>query len=171
MVVFVRSITQPLAQAVELSHAVAQGDLSGRAIPHGSDEVGRLIAALLQMRTQLMQVVSRVRSNAEGVATASAQIAQGNTDLSARTESQASALEETAASMEQMTATVRQNADSASQASQLAASASHTARKAHAAAATRAANVEAFSSWSACKTSATSNARTDKAFGRLPVSM
>jgi methyl-accepting chemotaxis protein len=127
MVVFVRSITQPLAQAVELSHAVAQGDLSGRAIPHGSDEVGRLIAALLQMRTQLMQVVSRVRSNAEGVATASAQIAQGNTDLSARTESQASALEETAASMEQMTATVRQNADSASQASQLAASASQVA--------------------------------------------
>ena len=51
------------------------------------------------------------------------QIAQGNTDLSARTESQASALEETAASMEQLNATVRQNADSAQQASQLAASA------------------------------------------------
>ncbi|KAB2888528.1 MAG: HAMP domain-containing protein, partial [Burkholderiaceae bacterium] len=127
MVVFVRSITRPLAQAVELAHAVARGDLSGTAIPHGRDEVGRLVAALLQMRTQLTQVVARVRGNAESVATASAQIAQGNTDLSARTESQASALEETAASMEQMTATVRQNADSAAQASQLAASASDVA--------------------------------------------
>ncbi len=127
MAVFVRSITRPLAQAVELANAVAQGDLSGPAIGHGRDEAGRLIAALLRMRTQLTQVVARVRSGAEGVATASAEIAQGNTDLSARTESQASALEETAASMEQMTATVRQNADSAAQASQLAATASDVA--------------------------------------------
>jgi methyl-accepting chemotaxis protein len=50
------------------------------------------------------------------VAAASSQIAQGNLDLSARTESQASALEETAASMEQLNATVRQNADNAQQA-------------------------------------------------------
>ncbi|RYF23209.1 MAG: methyl-accepting chemotaxis protein [Comamonadaceae bacterium] len=127
MVVFVRSITQPLAQAVQLSQAVSRGDLSGGPIAHGSDEVGRLMAALLQMRAQLTQVVGRVRSGAEGVATASAEIAQGNSDLSARTESQASALEETAASMEQMTATVRQNADSAAQASQLAATASTVA--------------------------------------------
>ena len=61
------------------------------------------------------------------MATASVQIAQGNTDPSARTESQASALEETAASMEQLNATVRQNADSAQQASQLAANASTVA--------------------------------------------
>ena len=127
MVVFVRSITRPLAQASELAQAVSRGDLSGGPIAHGSDEVGRLMAALLQMRAQLTQVVGRVRSGAEGVATASAEIAQGNSDLSARTESQASALEETAASMEQMTATVRQNADSAAQASQLAANASSVA--------------------------------------------
>ncbi|MBP7531690.1 MAG: nitrate- and nitrite sensing domain-containing protein [Ottowia sp.] len=127
MLVFVRSITQPVAQAVELAHAVARGDLSGSDIAHGSNEMGRLIAALLQMRRQLTEVVGRVRQGAEGVATASAQIAQGNTDLAARTESQASALEETAASMEQMTATVRQNADSAARASELATSASGVA--------------------------------------------
>ena len=39
------------------------------------------------------------------------------------------------------------------------------------AAATRAANVEAFSSWSACSTSDTSNARAASADGRWPVSM
>ena len=127
MLVFVRSITQPVAQAVELARAVARGDLSGSDIAHGSNEMGRLIAALLQMRRQLTDVVGRVRQGAEGVATARAQIAQGNTDLAARTESQASALEETAASMEQMTATVRQNADSAARASELATSASGVA--------------------------------------------
>lgn len=55
------------------------------------------------------------------------EITAGNTDLSSRTEQQASALEETAASMEQLTATVKQNADNARQASQLAQSASDTA--------------------------------------------
>ena len=48
-------------------------------------------------RANLARVVSGVRSNAEGVASASAQIASGNNDLSARTEQQASALQETAA--------------------------------------------------------------------------
>jgi len=57
---------------------------------------------------------------AEGVAASSAEIAQGNSDLSARTEQQASALEETAASMEQLGATVKQYADGARQANQLA---------------------------------------------------
>ena len=125
--VFVRSMTGPLSQAVALSRAVAQGDLSGEPIAHGTNEVGQLLEALQQMRAQLTQVVRNVRSGSESVATASVQIAQGNTYLSARTESQASALEETAASMEQLDATVRQNADSAQQASQLAASASTVA--------------------------------------------
>jgi len=61
------------------------------------------------------------------VATASAQIAQGNNDLSSRTEQQASALEETASSMEQLSATVKQNAANANQANQLAMSASQVA--------------------------------------------
>jgi methyl-accepting chemotaxis protein len=61
------------------------------------------------------------------VAAASAEIAQGNGNLSARTESQASALEQTAASIEQLDNTVRQNADSAAQANELAQKASAVA--------------------------------------------
>jgi methyl-accepting chemotaxis protein len=61
------------------------------------------------------------------VATASAEIAQGNNDLSTRTEQQASALQETAASMEELSATVQQNAASARQANLLAAKASTVA--------------------------------------------
>ena len=125
--IFVRSITQPLAQAVTLSRAVAQGDLSGEPLHYGSNEVGQLLQALQQMREQLTQVVRNVRSGAEGVATASTQIAQGNTDLSARTESQASSLQQTAASMDLLSTAVKQNADSAIQANQLSESASSVA--------------------------------------------
>lgn len=66
--------------------------------------------------------------NDRGLNLTPSEIAAGNTDLSSRTEQQASALEETAASMEQLTATVKQNADNARQASQLARSASDTAQ-------------------------------------------
>ena len=101
--------------------------MSGEPLHYGSNEVGQLLQALQQMREQLTQVVRNVRSGAEGVATASTQIAQGNTDLSARTESQASSLQQTAASMDLLSTAVKQNADSAIQANQLSESASSVA--------------------------------------------
>ena len=120
---FVRSITRPLTQAIQLAQAVASGDLSGDDLPTGRNEVGELLSAQQQMRARLRPMVAQVRQGADSVALASAEIAQGNQDLSSRTESQASALEETSASMEQLSATVRHNADNAQEASRLAESA------------------------------------------------
>jgi methyl-accepting chemotaxis protein len=125
----IRSITRPINQAVKVSRAVAAGDLSLRFEATGKNETAQLLIALKAMQASLVKVVGNVRQNAEGVASASAQIAQGNQDLSQRTEEQASALEETAASMEQLSATVRQNADNAKQANQLALGASTVAVK------------------------------------------
>jgi len=126
-ITIIRSITRPLAQAVEAADRVAGGDLSGQIVVQSKDETGYLLGALQRMQQSLVNTVSAVRSNAEGVASASAQIASGNNDLSSRTEEQASALEETAASMEELASTVRQNADNARQANQLAVSASTVA--------------------------------------------
>ena len=83
--------------------------------------------------TPLAKIIAHIREIAGGnlantLTIDTREIAAGNTDLSSRTEQQASALEETAASMEQLTATVKQNADNARQASQLAQSASDTAQ-------------------------------------------
>ncbi len=119
----------PLVSAVGLARSVAAGDLTTTATSVMDDEVGELISAMHVMQSSLATVVSHVRRDAEGVATASTQIAQGNMDLSARTESQASALEQTAASMEELSGRVKQNADSAQQANQLALSASHVAEQ------------------------------------------
>ncbi len=123
----IRGISRSLNHAVEVSNAIAQGDLTRPIHVEGKDEVAKLLQALSAMKDKLAEVVSGVRENSEGVATASAQIAQGNNDLSQRTEEQASALEETAASMEQLSSTVKQNADNARQANQLALSASTVA--------------------------------------------
>ena len=109
--------------AADIAQAVSQGDFT-RTVALQAGDTTSLMASLSAMQGNLAQVVTTVRQGSEGVATASAEIAEGNNDLSARTEQQASALEETAASMEELGATVRQNADSAKQANQLAQSAS-----------------------------------------------
>ncbi len=120
----IRSVTRPIGEAVAIARGVAGGDLAMEFRADGKTETGLLLGALHEMKTRLALIVGDVRGNAEGVASASAQISQGNSDLSGRTEQQASALQQTAASMEQLGATVRQNADNASQANQLARSAS-----------------------------------------------
>jgi methyl-accepting chemotaxis protein len=101
------------------AQAVAQGKLGAQITLRPGDDRS-VMFAIREMRDSLAQLVSGVRRNAEMVASASAQIASGNHDLSARTEQQASALEETSASMEQLGSTVHQNADNAAQANQLA---------------------------------------------------
>ncbi|MDD0812455.1 methyl-accepting chemotaxis protein [Curvibacter sp. RS43] len=122
-----RSITRPVQEAVDAATAIAHGDLSVHIATGGQDETGQLLHALSEMQQRLAALVGEVRQNADGVATASAEIAQGNNDLSARTEQQASALEETAASMEELGSTVKQNADNARSANQLALNASNVA--------------------------------------------
>ncbi len=124
-----RSITAPMSAAKDAAGRLADGDLTVQISVEGKDETAQLLAALSNMKDNLTHIVGGVRQNAESVAIASAQISQGNHDLSARTEQQAAALEETAASMEQLNATVKQNADNAKQANQLSLGASSVAIK------------------------------------------
>ena len=124
-----RSITRPLHQAVGIADEIAHGNLTQSFTISGRDETATLLTSLHEMQAKLASIVAGVRQNADSVANASAEIAQGNNDLSARTEQQASALEQTAASMEQLGATVRQNADNAAQANQLAMNANEVANQ------------------------------------------
>jgi len=125
-----KSIVDPLNEAIEIAHKVASGDLTSN-ITVGSTKssTGRLLQALKEMNDSLIDLVGKVRSSTDQITTASGEIASGNSDLSQRTEEQASSLEETASSMEELTSTVRQNADNARQANQLAAGASEVAVK------------------------------------------
>ena len=126
-----RGVSRSVTQAVEAARAsavrISNGDLTLPPVATSRDELGELMAAMAAMNASLIRVVGTVRQNADSVATASVQIAQGNLDLSARTEEQASALEETAATMDELNSTVRTNAESAQQANALAQSATEVA--------------------------------------------
>jgi methyl-accepting chemotaxis protein len=123
------NITRPLQQAVTMAGAVAQGDLTQRIEVKSRDETGQLLQALKDMNENLVGIVTDVRNTTDSISTAAQQIAAGNSDLSQRTEEQASSLEETASSMEELTSTVKQNAENAKQANQLATNASDIAVK------------------------------------------
>ena len=125
----VRSIMEPLRQAVQAANAISSGDLTQRLDTQRQDEFGELLHAFQQMSDRLRGLVGDVRSGVEAVSVASGQIATGNHDLSARTEQTAANLQETAASMEQLTATVTQAADTARQANQLASTAAQAAER------------------------------------------
>ena len=124
----VRQLGGEPSAAVGILGAVAAGDLS-TVVPLRAGDSTSLMARLAAMQRSLSDTVSQVRSGSEGVATASSQIAQGNQDLSGRTEQQASALQQTAATMDELGSTVRNNADNARQANQLALGASTVAVK------------------------------------------
>jgi len=122
-------VTRPLEQGVAVARGIAAGDLTQTIRVETTNETGRLLAALKDMSESLVGVVGRVRSGSETIAQASGEMAEGNLDLSSRTEAQAQALQEAAASMARLTDAARQNADGARQANQLADSASEVAVK------------------------------------------
>ena len=123
----VRTITQPLDQAVQVAERIGAGDLSVQLKTTRQDEFGGLLKALDRMAEHLRAVVTQVREGVDSVSSAAGQIASGNQDLSMRTEQSAASLQETAASIEQLTSTVNQSADSSRQANQLAATAMQAA--------------------------------------------
>ncbi|MDR6153574.1 methyl-accepting chemotaxis protein [Acidovorax delafieldii] len=124
-----RLVGAPVQQLSAALAYLAQGDLTHAVSVRSRDEIGTLAQAMEGFRVRLVESLGTVRTSADSVSAASTEIAQGNQDLSGRTENQASALEQTAASMEQLGATIRHNADSASQANQLAVGASRVAQQ------------------------------------------
>jgi methyl-accepting chemotaxis protein len=124
-----RSLLRPLSEVERSMRRIAEGDLATPVPPARHDEVGRMIAALSDMKQRLQGMVTDIQRSAESITTASTEIAAGSQDLSGRTEQTASSLQQTASSMEQLTGTVRQSADSARQASQLASSAAQVAHR------------------------------------------
>ena len=128
-IILTKNLINALKEAVKVAETVAAGDLTYQIVANSKDETGRLLGALKAMSENLAKIVGQVRIGTDEIVTASSQIANGNLDLSSRTEEQASSLEETASSMEELTSTVQQNDANAQSANALAALASDAASK------------------------------------------
>jgi methyl-accepting chemotaxis protein len=128
----VRSLVRQLggepAYASSVAHAIARGELQHQVDVHRAAP-SSLLAAMSAMRDSLSGIVGKVRGGTDAIASASAEIASGNLDLSRRTESQAAELAKVAGSMKHLIDTVRRNADYAREASKLAVEASAVSRQ------------------------------------------
>jgi len=124
-----RLIFKPLRKAVHISSAISGGDLTQQIEVTSSNETGKLLSSLKEMNSSLQEIVGRVRSSIDTIASVTDKITTGNQDLSARTWQQARALEQAVTVVEALTLTLRQNSDYARQANQFALCASEVASK------------------------------------------
>ncbi len=124
-----RQVLTPLKTMTHSACVMAGGDLTEDISAAGHDELGQLQNALRQTNINLRGIIRDVRNNFESIGLATQEIANGNVDLSNRTETQVSALEKTASTMEEIASKVQQTAQNTAQANLLAAEASETANK------------------------------------------
>ena len=114
--------------AAGVARAIARGELHHAVDTSGAHQ-DSLLRAMGTMRDGLSGIVTEVRSGTEAIASASAEIASGNLELSNRTETQSAALANVAASMKQLITSVRANAGYAEEANQLSLQASDISRQ------------------------------------------
>lgn len=122
-------ISRPLEQVLKQALRVASGESQKAVHMNRADEIGMTLRTISQLGLMFRWLIDDVSGQVINVQTASNEIAQGNHDLSVRTDQAASSVQQTAASMTQMTATVKSNAATAVQANQLSGTARDAAAK------------------------------------------
>jgi methyl-accepting chemotaxis protein len=114
------SITRPIASALNAAEDIAEGDLTRTITVDGTDEAGRLLAAMLKMQSKLRDTLQRISGSATQLASAAEEL-NAVTDESARGLSQQNnEIEQAATAVNQMTSAVEEvarNAVSTSEAS------------------------------------------------------
>jgi methyl-accepting chemotaxis protein len=115
-----KSITQPIAAALNAAEEIAEGDLTRTIKADGTDEAGRLLAAMLKMQSKLRDTLQRISGSATQLASAAEEL-NAVTDESARGLSQQNnEIEQAATAVNEMTSAVEEvarNAVSTSEAS------------------------------------------------------
>ncbi|WP_308445215.1 methyl-accepting chemotaxis protein [uncultured Deefgea sp.] len=118
-----------LRDVMHVASALAQGDLSQTIRKDYPGLLGETKEGINATVYKLQQLVGEIQQAGSTIHVAATEIAQGNQDLSRRTEAQAASLEQTASSSEELASTVKQNADNAITARQLAQNAELIAKK------------------------------------------
>lgn len=115
-----RSITQPIAAALEAAETIANGNLTRPIKVEGTDEAGRLLAAMQKMQEKLRDTLMRISGSATQLASAAEEL-NAVTDEGARGLSQQNnEIEQAATAVNEMTSAVEEvarNAVSTSEAS------------------------------------------------------
>ena len=124
-----QAVVAPLKASIDATRILAGGDLTTRMAVDRQDELGQLQAFIRQMNLNLASILLDIRANFALTRSTTTQVREANTDLSARTEAQASNLEQTSAHMGQITGAVSQTADNVNTANHVASEATTLAER------------------------------------------
>lgn len=111
---YIGKITRILSALSKDLNKLSQGDLNWdipKLLLKRKDEFGEIAHSVFSILEVLNEKVRLVYYSANMVKSSADEVAQGNVDLSDRTENQASGLEETASSMEEIASTIKSSAD------------------------------------------------------------
>nr|WP_298165041.1 methyl-accepting chemotaxis protein [uncultured Pseudomonas sp.] len=108
-----RRLARSLGVAVATAERIAEGDLCSDIEVTSKDEVGQLLSAMRSMVQRFSEVMHKVKSGADTLATAADELGATSQSLSQASSEQAASVEETSASVEQMSASIEQNTENA----------------------------------------------------------
>lgn len=108
-----KSITKPLAYAVELTKELADGNLKSEIYANGKDETSELLLSIKSMSDKLKEITSKIKDGSDQVLGGSQQLSASAESVSSGANEQASSAEEISASIEQMTASIALNNENA----------------------------------------------------------
>ncbi len=105
---FIKRLMKHINSIIKEAKEIELGNLTYVSnVRHRRDELGILFESFRGMRKKLTEIISQVNNSSMKITAAAQELANGNSDLSRRTEAQAASLEETASSMEEMASTIK----------------------------------------------------------------
>ncbi|QGZ29144.1 methyl-accepting chemotaxis protein [Stutzerimonas stutzeri] len=128
-ILFTRSITVPLDQAVQAAEAVARGDLTKDIEIQGNDEPARLLQALKNMQGKLRETIKSISHSSSQLASAAEELNAVTEDSTRGLHQQNSEIEQAATAVNEMTAAVDEVARNAVATSEASRDSDRTAKR------------------------------------------
>jgi methyl-accepting chemotaxis protein len=110
-----RNISNALRKAVNLTKAIAAGNLEEKIDLNQKDEVGELVVSLNSMSEKLREIVANIIAGSDNINQASQQMSSTSIQMSQGATQQASSVEEISSTLEEISSNIAQNTDNALQ--------------------------------------------------------
>ncbi len=107
------TIVEPLKKCVEFAEAIGNGNLNATVEIEQSDEIGKLVVALVQMEQNLKNIVVTIDKNANDLVDSGESLNSNSMKLSKGASEQAASAEEVSTAIEEMVANIDQNTENA----------------------------------------------------------
>lgn len=112
--VFISSyMNREIKKLVSFSGSIQKGNLTSQCEVYGSDELGQLAGALINMQSKFLQIIKGIAESTTVLSNTSEEISSTAQKLSETSNEQAANVEEISSSMEEMSATISHNTENA----------------------------------------------------------